>query len=263
MNKIMDSLKSRHITVAILVLLSLPAAHVYAAEIEFENLMKAISSSDPTSDPISDPISDPKVVQEILKDAEIKGKINFQNKKSDFSPLCLAAAKGNPKIVEELLNHGADLGQTVEYEGKKATPFILAAQYNHPDVMELILKSPHFTLDNFKQEIQNAKIFKQVALAKQLVRVLPASQSEKGSSASCLQKKPLEEFASDVTARAYHLMDVSCAVCLDLPGEVDKAKLIDGTSHTGDSASTNCCGQIFCKSCLETAVAAKKEKKLS
>ena len=131
----MDSLKSRHITVAILVLLSLPAAHVYAAEIEFENLMKAISSSDP----ISDPISDPKVVQEILKDAEIKGKINFQNKKSDFSPLCLAAAKGNPKIVEELLNHGADLGQTVDYEGKKATPFILAAQYNHPDVMELIL----------------------------------------------------------------------------------------------------------------------------
>ena len=106
MNKIVDSLKSRHITVAILVLLSLPAAHVYAAEIEFENLMKAISSSGP--------ISDPKVVQEILKDAEIKGKINFQNKKSDFSPLCLAAAKGNPKIVEELLNHGADLGQTVE-----------------------------------------------------------------------------------------------------------------------------------------------------
>ena len=27
-----------------------------------------------------------------------------------------------------------------------------------------------------------------------------------------------------------------------------------------NSASANCCGQIFCKSCLETAVAAKKEK---
>lgn len=226
----------------LVVLLSLSAVNAYAGP-EFDELMQAISSSDPKSDP--------KTIQEILKNAEKKGKINLNEKRADgWSPLCLAAAKGNAQIVQELLNHGTDLGATVDFQNKKATPFILAAQYNHPDVMELILKSPSFTADNLKQEVRNANTFKQPELTHQLLMVRPKA----GSQASCPSR---DEFASDVKAQTYRIMDVSCAVCLGLPGEGNQTKLIDGSSHTGDSAITDCCGQFFCKNCLEKAAATK------
>src|SRR4051794_27753277 len=107
-----------------LVLLSLLTINVYASGPEYDELMDFITSSNPESDAQD--------VQRILGDAEKMGKINLNEKGAEgWTPLCLAAAKGNPKIVEDLLNHGADLTQTVPFQDKKATPFILAAQNDH------------------------------------------------------------------------------------------------------------------------------------
>jgi len=209
----------------------------YAAGSNFDQLMESISKSNPEE------------VKKILKDSE-KGKINLDEKGADgWSPLCLAAAKGNAEIVQVLLDHGADLAQSMTFKNKRATPFILAAQYGHFDVIKLLMESPYFTPDKRKEEIRNANAFGQPELAKQVLMIAQNLRVGGSESPPCGQKVQ-DEFAHDIKAQSYRLMDVSCEICLGLPGEDTKTKLIDGSSHTGNSAITNCCGQFFCASCV-------------
>ncbi len=185
----------------------------------------------------------------ILENSEKMSKINLNEKRSDgWFPLGLAAAKGNADIVALLMNKGAKLDVSLKYEGRQATPFILAAQNNRKDVMARILNSPQFDSAMLAQESRNASLFKQPNLKNQLTRVhqffpwgdaLDTTHEVEGHS------------RWDHQASAYRTMDSSCKICLETPGTVGESVLIDGNMHTGNSATTPCCGQDFCEKCLK------------
>ena len=159
----------------------------------------------------------------------------------DWSPLSLAAAKGNLEIVESLIDQGADLGQTFRFQGRVVTPFLLAAQYGHFDVMSVILHSKKFTGEHLKQEVRIAAAWNQRNLVKQLLML----RLEGGGS-------------PDGLAQSYRAMDLTCEICFNLPGvgegEHDQTQLIDGSWHIGDSVMTTCCQQTYCKSCIERSI---------
>jgi hypothetical protein len=178
------------------------------------------------------------------------GPDNLNEKDPDgWFPLGLAAVRGDAATVGLLLDEGASLETYVESKGKKATPFILAAQRNHKEVMALILNSPQFTDTILAQEVRNAKIFKQPNLARQLGmlhRHAPLSTESGQVYLSGQQNSPW-----DAQANLHRILESMCAICMETPGDRGKTELIDGTVHTGDSAVTPCCGQTFCKECLE------------
>ena len=58
---------------------------------------------------------------------------------NELSPLLIASIAGNLKIVEFLLEHGAEVDQ--QNNNKFNTPLIVAAENGHKDVVELLLKN--------------------------------------------------------------------------------------------------------------------------
>ena len=61
-----------------------------------------------------------------------------------WTPLTLAAAKGDLKSVELLIEKGADIRAGFVDRGKEITPLLLAAMYDRREVMKVILNSPQF-----------------------------------------------------------------------------------------------------------------------
>jgi len=85
-----------------------------------------------------------------------------------WTPLTLAAAQGDAKGVELLLAKGAKLNQEIQLNHKKVSPLILAAMYDHKEVMKIILTSPGFGSEGYRREMVLAQRFQQPSLVDHL-----------------------------------------------------------------------------------------------
>jgi hypothetical protein len=208
---------------------------------EFDELMRAIETSNVAQ------------VQHQLGDPQSPKPLPFninEKQKNGWNPLCLAAAQGNPEIVRTLLSYGARLDEHVTYHDKNATPLILAIQNSHPEVIEAIVNSPQFSIEQLRLEVRTAGQFSQPALAKQLLGlgVLLGKRPQALSASMECAKEASQTSLMDTTAQAYQMMEVTCPICGETPGTTGKKPGL----HTGDSVVQKCCGESFCLACLDT-----------
>jgi hypothetical protein len=184
-------------------------------------------------------------------------RISLSGKIDGWNPLSLAVVKGNSNLVSMLLDRGANIGIGFNHNGHEYTPLMLAAQFFDPrqkngNVIQVLLK--HFGSKDYGREIKMSFIFNQPELRRQLETLHEQLFVRSGS--ECLEDG--NERFSDLKAESYRAMDITCAVCLEVPGGSDKATLLSGAVHSGDSARCRNCGGAFCKSCLTASLRTKE-----
>ncbi len=191
-------------------------------------------------------------VHAILADPEKRKKIDLNERDASGWPtLAIAAVKGNPKVVKELLESGADSSKGVEFQfGRRKlemTPFMLSAQENQLEIMRTFLTTVGWTRENLGREWKLAFDLKQDNLKKHLELVwnsvrstVPRGDEEVG----CV----IKHFMDDLPAVA--LEEDFCAICKSFRGSNGSKKLLNGKMKAGRMAEAPC-GHCFCAACVK------------
>ncbi len=233
----------------IVITLSAQVVAAFAADHDLDALMQAILESETDQ------------VQSILGDSSHP--IDFDAMSTSdvtkgWTPLALAAAKGDVRSVELLLASGARLDRSIQFNNQTVSPFVLAAMYDRSEVMKLILNSPGFGSDGYRREMILAQRLQQPSLFEHL---RAASDSEirgkevtailRGSSAPAdgtCHYEALTQFPGDLVAQ---MQDDVCLICLGVPGSNGSSELLNGHKRTADHETVGCCGARFCKKCTQ------------
>ena len=214
----------------------------------------------------------PDEVTRILGDPSQNIDLNAPSKEGvtvKWTPLTLAAAKGDLQSVQLLIEKGADLHAGFVDHGKRVSPFLLAAMYDRKEVMKAILNRPQFGEDGYENEIKVAALFPQPKLVEELKTARDAQiQAEKSKarlSATPLvvaeetcQHEGMKQFPGDLMAQIH---DNFCPICTEVPGASEPREFLNEQKRNGSMFVAEC-GKSYCKKCLESSLEPKEMSQL-
>lgn len=175
-----------------------------------------------------------------------------------WTPLALAAAKGDVPSVKLLLEKGAKIDQQIKLNDKLVSPLMLAAMHGHLEVIKIILNHPSFGDEGYRREMQLAQRLHQPSLLEQLRTARDSEVLAKEAQSVLESSSPpahdtchrnaLERFPGDFMAR---MQDDVCLICQQIPGETGSFELLNGLKRTGDHVTAGCCHARFCSNCIQ------------